>query len=136
MHALAGAALMFEIARRCAENKIVDCECSFETAWNAPPPQGQNVEGESSPPTTGQQQPINTVPAQYHWGGCSDNIQSARLYVQAFLNFPEERPRAIGYRSYRSYRQVNGGLGAEKPVPRKKTQRLVNRHNYKAGIKV
>ncbi|VDD75292.1 unnamed protein product [Mesocestoides corti] len=138
MHALASAALMFEIARRCAENKIVDCECGRVGSWDVPP-QPHQVEDQGVP-DNGQ---IANTPIQYHWGGCSDNVDVARAYAQAFLGFPIEKtpPRrksrlAMGtYNPYRRIpRQAPNRNGKESSV--KKIRRIVNLHNYKAGFKL
>lgn len=139
MHALASAALMFEIARRCAENKIMDCECGRVDNWDVSP-QPNDID---DPGPVDPKQPQD-VPVQYHWGGCSDNVDAARTYTQAFLGFPiEARPqrRRIRYvmdvygRYSRIPRQTIKQMNKRKNS-RKRTRRLVNLHNYKAGIKV
>ncbi|VUZ50082.1 unnamed protein product [Hymenolepis diminuta] len=139
MHALASAALMFEIARRCAENKIMDCECGRMDNWDIPP-QPADID---DPGPVDPKQPQD-IPVQYHWGGCSDNVEAARTYTQAFLGFPaENRPQR------RQMRYVMDPYGRYSRVPRqtvrqmnkkrnskKRTKRLVNLHNYRAGMKL
>lgn len=139
MHALASAALMFEIARRCAENKIMDCECGRMDNWDIPP---QPADIDDPGPVDPKQS--QDIPVQYHWGGCSDNVEAAKTYTQAFLGFPaENRPQR------RQMRYVMDPYGRYSRVPRqtvrqmnkkrnskKRTKRLVNLHNYRAGMKV
>ncbi|VDN95979.1 unnamed protein product [Rodentolepis nana] len=139
MHALASAALMFEIGRRCAENKIMDCECGRLDNWDIPL-QPADID-DPGPVDLKQSQ---NVPLQYHWGGCSDNFEAAKTYTHAFLGFPAEtRPQR------RQMRYVLHPYGRYSRVPRqtvrqmnkkrnskKKTKRLVNLHNYRAGMKI
>ncbi|KAA0193445.1 Protein Wnt, partial [Fasciolopsis buskii] len=116
VHAFASAALLFEIGRYCALNKIRFCSCGDDTGAYALPNyltggalSEQNTYGDknnaliyessagseqtdghanraSASSNDGQQ----TV-SRFYWAGCSDNLRVAREYTSAFLGFPNIR---------------------------------------------
>ena len=115
----------------------MDCECGHVENWDVPPnPQEIDDPGASDP-----NQPQD-VPVQYHWGGCSDNIEAARTYTQAFLSFPSEnnpqrRSSRYAMDMYSRYGRVPRQTikQTKKINSRKRTRRVINLHNYRAGIK-
>nr|VZI39716.1 unnamed protein product [Spirometra erinaceieuropaei] len=137
VYALASATLMFEVARRCAMNKVVGCECGTEN-WDIPPHPHMVDE------------PLDTngkAPIQYHWGGCADNIQVGREYTKAFLGVPSDAPPTprripVEYRSNPLFSvpverlPMPLRLQPRKATNFKNVMRTVNLHNYKVGIKI
>ncbi|VDL92770.1 unnamed protein product [Schistocephalus solidus] len=136
VYALASATLMFEVARRCAMNKVVGCECGTEN-WDIPP----HPHMVDEPLDTDEKTPI-----QYHWGGCADNIHVGREYTKAFLGIRRDAPPTprripVEYRSSSPFAQPGERfsmpfrLQPRKAVNSKNVMRTVNLHNYKVGIK-
>ncbi|BHF72660.1 Protein Wnt-11 [Sparganum proliferum] len=137
VYALASATLMFEVARRCAMNKVVGCECGTEN-WDIPP-QPHMVD-----------EPLDTngkAPIQYHWGGCADNIHVGREYTKAFLGVRRDAPPTprripVEYRSNPLFSvpverfPMPMRLQPRKATNFKNVMRTVNLHNYKVGIKI
>ncbi|CAH8528160.1 unnamed protein product [Dicrocoelium dendriticum] len=116
VHSFSSAALLFEIARYCALNKIRFCSCGDEDmAFSRPayrftqnPPgqvayfdsggalvyeSGMNngfTEQTSNVQATQMTEGQPTV-SRFYWAGCSDNLRVAREYASAFLGFPNVR---------------------------------------------
>ncbi|KAG5450414.1 Protein Wnt-11 [Clonorchis sinensis] len=106
VHAFSSAALLFEIGRYCALNKIRSCSCGDEN--NAYPVidypsepgaliyEGGSEDGGQSASGAGNGQAVSMTDGQptvsrFYWAGCSDNLQVAREYASAFLGFPNIR---------------------------------------------
>ncbi|OON23892.1 wnt family protein, partial [Opisthorchis viverrini] len=119
VHAFSSAALLFEIGRYCALNKIRSCSCGDEN--NAYPvidypsepgwflhtvspmlipgaliyeggseDSGQSAAGAVNGQSVSMTDGQPTV-SRFYWAGCSDNLQVAREYASAFLGFPNIR---------------------------------------------
>ncbi|VDP72172.1 unnamed protein product [Echinostoma caproni] len=125
VHAFASAALLFEIGRYCALNKIRFCSCGDDTGAYALPNyftgngmSDPNVYGdknnalvyessgtnENLDSQTNRMQPMGGATSssdgpqtvsRFYWAGCSDNLRVAREYTSAFLGFPNIRVLSI-----------------------------------------
>ncbi|THD25676.1 Protein Wnt [Fasciola hepatica] len=120
VHAFASAALLFEIGRYCALNKIRFCSCGDDTGAYAlpsyltgstmgePNPFGdknsalvyesggvnEQTETHTNRASASSDDDQQTV-SRFYWAGCSDNLRVAREYTSAFLGFPNIRVLSV-----------------------------------------
>ncbi|KAL7062001.1 hypothetical protein AAHC03_01768 [Spirometra sp. Aus1] len=126
VHAYAAAALIFEIGRYCAMNKIRFCSCGSDGATQITPGGDANQMSRfpgMNPPLNrrtkrqiGSHKPYpfpgiadalsyqggnaanqNQAQTTFYHSGCPDNVETARSYVAQFLGFDEQRLLVLGH---------------------------------------
>nr|ACJ64866.1 Wnt11-2 [Schmidtea mediterranea] len=114
VHAFSSASLLFEIARRCAQNKMAHCSCG------------------TSNPTANQE----ITQEKLLFAGCPDNVEIGLEYVRKFTGYhklgrkkSKEKPRKEKFSFYVAEKR------AKMQKKLKKIQRL-NGHNYEAGLRI
>ncbi|KAL3318021.1 Protein Wnt-11 [Cichlidogyrus casuarinus] len=174
VYAMSSGALLYEIARRCAMDKITNCKCGRHD-WAT----------ELDPEMQQDQALVNPYEAadEFIWNGCADNVEMAHTYAKIFLAYDRMKDGSLVRRRRR--RQMNRrnnqqqypfyarqrrrvprqafGLnnnfryarqtaernvsemepdGVRKMMPMSqgqrllKTLRMLNGHNYEAGLKI
>lgn len=120
VYAFASAALVYSIGRACSKGEIQNCPCEMA-------PENKALSNET-----------------YRWGGCHDNIRIAEHYVRQFLGIRKKRPPRRSQprpvypygRTKRTPQPPRRGQRRRRRRRKKSALRLMNHHNYEAGVRV